>query len=53
MNIRLTEEYRNLRNTGICSFVEAEKLLGRELTDIEEWAIYDNKQDEMLSNMGR
>jgi len=50
--LRLTDEYHNMRGT-FTSFWEAEEALGRELTEAEELAIYDNKDDENISLMGR
>lgn len=50
---RLTKEYQEIRSLGFIRYTDAENYFKRELTEAEEWAVYDNKEDDNLSRMGR
>lgn len=50
---QFNDDYRRVRSLLVTEVTEAEQLLGRPLTDLEKWAVYDNYQDEVLVEMGR
>lgn len=45
--------YQWLRGQDVSDYDSAEKLLGRKLTEAESWAVYDNREDDNISKMGR
>lgn len=52
-DLRMTDEYAVICREGFVDLTAAEAFLGRELTNAESLALWDNYNDQVLEEMGR